>query len=79
MILWWFVFFSKIHEELRKQSMLHALDYSNMDLTQLKAKVKDARRKDKEMSKFVRYEAHTWQANLFGSHVIYKVIVIFFF
>ena len=43
-------FSSKIHEQLRKQSMLHALDYSNMDVNHLRLKVKEARKNDKEMS-----------------------------
>ena len=50
----------KIHEELRKQSMLHAFDYSNMDVKQLSQKVREARRNDKEMSKFVRLERLLW-------------------
>ena len=45
----------KIHEELRKQSLLHAMDYSNMDANQLQTSVNAAMKNDKRMTKFVKY------------------------
>ena len=47
-------FYSKLHEELRKQSLLHAMDYANMDVDHLKVSVDGAKKKDKRMTQFVK-------------------------
>ena len=35
--------------------MLHAMDYANMDVVQLRRRMKEAKMKDKRMTTFVRY------------------------
>ena len=41
--------------------MLHALDYSNMEVGQLKYTISESKRKDKEMAKFVRFVFKVFQ------------------